>query len=323
MNNRYIVLFFPIVLIMIFSGCQKDVFDQDENLKYELGRGVTLNKNRELIDLPSVSLAGIESLDTIEYNGSQSPFYEIRIEGGLTDLDRIEPGTIMYLPSGSKGGILIFIIESETADRGVSLCSDNMVMTIRGFQTTPDMYFNYENAVLEFCTSENRSKKNSGIANKLVCKEYTPSNEKLEFIKEFSGLEFSSVNDTICELNISGNIWESGNSFISVYGSLAINPSIDLYLRYEPELKTGQEFLELPELSGVPIALIFPGDKESICGELKRFLVNIYFNVDRRLDYKIHLTESFDILTSRVPLGNCSHFRLFLFRIPLKVALDS
>jgi uncharacterized protein (TIGR02145 family) len=303
MRKKFFLPIFYIVLSLIFSGCQKETIEQEKDPQIVQGEGVKINKEQKVIDLASTDASELESNDTIEYNDLKFPIYEVKVEGTAEEIEKIEPGTIINIPTGNKGGRLLFVYEVENAEKkGIQLKGAGALI-IKGFQTTLDMYFNYENAILEFSTPDNRSKINSEIPNKLTGSDLPLRDKEISFESKLAGLKFTSGTDKLCKINLSAKLWESESSYISAEGFLSVHPAIDLFMRYEPE-KAGPELLEWLEAAAVPDALLLTyKDKNYLLGNMKQFRANVYTDVDNELAFKIHLSKKFKKKRHRVPLG--------------------
>jgi PKD repeat protein len=308
-----IVLFLS--LVITFSGCEKEVVEQEKEPVFVEGEGVKLNIEQKIVALPFSSVAEMEPTDTIIYNEQAFPRYEVKVEGVIEEIEKIESGTVIYVPSGDKGGIVLYVYEVKSTKKSVS---GEIAVLIKGVQTTLDMYFNYENAIVEFSTPDNRSKVNSKAPNKLKGNELSLGDAEIEFKTKFAGLEFTSSPDALCKLSLSTNLWKSGNSYISVGGSLTIHPAIDLYMQYEP-VKAGSELTDWLEAAMVPDALLFMyKDKNYYLGNMKRLWANIYADIDRDMSFNIHLEEKLSLDPIRIPLG-----MLVIPTVPVSVNVEA
>ena len=306
MKNRYFKSILFVTLLLAVSTCQKETIETDKDPVTVEGEGLKLNVEQTVIDLSSAIVTELESVDTFEYNGVKFPKYELTIEATQDEAEKIQPGTVIYVPWGDKGGKVIFVYETGDPKKSGHQLKSRIGLAIKGFQATLDMYFNYENAVVEFSTPDNRSKTNSAYPYKLTGSEDPLADVGIKFEAEPDeklSLEFSSSPEALCKLEISAKLWESGDSYISTEGSLTIHPAIDLVMRYEPE-KTSTGLYELLEAAMVPDALLFRyRDRNYFLGNMQQLRTSVYTDIDRELSFKIHLTQKYDLATLRIPLG--------------------
>jgi len=308
MKFKYISPAIPIIIMLTFFGCEK-IEKEKEPISVE-AQGIKINKEQKIMDLASTNVTESETIDTIVYEGVKFLKYEMKIEGKEEEVGNIEPGIVIYIPSGDRGGKLLFVYEVENLGKSGANGKGLIAVLIKAFQTTPDLYFNYENAVVEFSTPDNRSKINLDVPNKLPGSELNlAEGEVVDFKKKLAGLEFTSSPDRLCSLSISTNLWNSGNSYISVDGSLSIQPAIDFYMRYEPEKTSGEELLEWLEAIAAgeldPFLLSSYKDKNYYVGNLERIWSNLYIDLDRELTFNIHIEDNL-YSTERIPIGSLS-----------------
>jgi len=319
MRSEFIALLFSLVLVLILFGCRKEIIEKDKEQRTVEDQGVKINKEQKIVDLMLTNLTGLETIDTIEYGGVKFPVYELRIEVTEEEAESIEPGVVMYIPTGIRGGMTIYVYEVGSIKKSTFGSKGTIALMIKGFQTTLDMYFNYENAVLEFSTPDNRSKTNSGAPNKLVGSDLNLGGFDIGFTAQIDSLEFTSSPDKLCQLTISNKLWGNDtSSYISVSGTVSIHPAIDLYMKYEPQ-QGGDELIDFLEAAAVPDALLLTyKDKNYFLGNMKRLWTNIYTDFDRELTFNIHLKDELDIEPYRVPLGS-----LLIPSVPVSVSIET
>jgi uncharacterized protein (TIGR02145 family) len=296
MKYKYFLLALPVIIMLTFFGCQKEIIEQEKETINVEGQGVKINKEQKIIDLPLTNLTELTTIDTIEYGGVKFPVYELAIEGDTADIAEIEPGVVMYIPVGKMGGITLYVYEVNSTGKSISGTKGTLALIVKGFQTTLDMYFNYENAILQFSTAENRSKYNSEAPNKLSdCEIVDLGDYEMEFKAEMEGLEFQSSSEKLCQVTVSNILWGSDTaSYISVNGTVSIHPAVDLYMHYEPQMGSS-ELTEWLEAAMVPDLLLMSYmDKNYFLGNMKRLWANIYTDFDRELTFKIHLQEELE-----------------------------
>ena len=306
MKNRYFLPILSLFLLPVILTCQKETVEQDKDPVIVEGEEIKINVEQTVMDLSSAVVSKLEAIDTFEYQGVKFPKYELIIEATAEEVENIKPGTVLYIPTGTKGGKVLFVYEVEEFKKSGSQLKGYLARKIRAFQATLDQYFNYENAIVEFSTPDNRSKINSEYPNKLVGSSLPLADIEIKFVSEIDEkykLEFSSSPDALCKLNLSAKLWESGDSYISAEGSLTVNPAIDLYMRYEPK-KAGKEWLSKLEAAMVPDALmILYKDKNYFLGNMKQIWANVYTDIYKELTFNIHLSKEFKINPYRIPLG--------------------
>ena len=306
MKNKSTSIFFTLVLTVLFYGCRKEIIEQNKDVIRSEAEGVKLNKEQKIINLPLTTVTESETIDTLEYGGVKFPVYELTVEGDTQDIGEIEPGVVMYVPVGERGGITLYVYEVNNTGKGVSGSKGTVAMIVKGFQTTLDMYFNYENAILEFSTAENRSKYYSEAPNKLSdCEIVDLGDYEMEFTAKMEGIEFKSSSEKLCQVTVSNILWGSDTaSYISVNGTVSLHPAVDLYMHYEPQMG-GSELTEWLEAAMIPDLLLMSYmDKNYFLGNMKRLWANIYTDFDRELTFKIHLQKKLEKEPYKIPLSS-------------------
>jgi uncharacterized protein (TIGR02145 family) len=318
------------ILIMIMSTCKKEEIGRDKPQTTVEDAGIKINKEQKIVNLENSDITEVTTIDTILYNSKKLPKYQIVIEGNADDVSEIEIGTIIYIPKGDKGGILVFVTEVGSDDGSIK--SKGLIrIAVKGYQATLGMYFNQENATLKFSSPDNRSKRALDIPNKLEGENLVFVDEKISFNigkGEDLDLQFSSMPDTICKLSISNKIWKSGDSYVLVEGTIGIQPAIDFFMRYEP-VESGSKLWEYLKAMTVSDAfLILYRDKNYFSGNMKELKANIYTDINTKMKVRFHLAEEFKkkdpikvpigILT--VPSSPVSTKVKFAFEIDLKAA---
>lgn len=307
MKNKNGIFGLILCCILMIGSCSKEEVEREKAQSLVEGKGVKINKEQKIVNLDNSDIIGVVTTDTVFYNNIELPRYQVEIEGSNEDLNKLEIGTIVNIPSGDKGGVLMFVTEVESGAVEGQRLKGVIGAIIKGFQVTLDMYFNYENAILEFSTPDNRSKKNLDIPNKLVGGTLDMGDKEVSFSVKNKDLDlnFTSSPEQICQLSLSSKIWQSGDSYLSLDGSIGIHPAVDLFMRYEP-IEGGNKVLELLEAAAVPDAILFAyRDKNYFLGNMKELKANVYADIDKDLTVKFHLAKEFKKKDPfRIPIGN-------------------
>jgi uncharacterized protein (TIGR02145 family) len=307
MKRKIFLLAFFTCTVLIFTTCKKETVEREVTPSIVEGEGIIIVKEQKIVELSSTYVLEVTTTDTVRINDKDFPVYEIPIEGTIEEIEQIEPGTVIYVPSGEKGGIVVFVYEVENGVKSGRL-KGAIGAIIKGVQTTLDMYFNYEHATLSFTTPENRSKRNSTIANKLYGETTSWGETDTSFVAEMPGVKIESGSGKLFKASLSSTLWSSGSSHIKVTGSLSVDPAVDLFVEYEPKnVKNGSnshnEVLAWLEAALVPdVVLFLYKDKNFYLGNMKQLRANIYMDIDKELTFNIHLEKEF-AETVEIPMG--------------------
>jgi uncharacterized protein (TIGR02145 family) len=304
MKRNSIVYIIIAILIVSFSSCKKDEIEREKEVFPVEGDGIIINKESIIIDLEEVDIVDVSTIDVVTYNEQDFEIYEVELEGSIEEAEQIEVGTVLNIPTGDKGGQVMIVYEiipvEEDSEKGIG------AYILKSIQINLDMYFTYNDPIIEFSTPENRSKKNSQYSEKLTSSESVLLNHLPSFTSELEGLTFTTSAEQFFEGSLSTKIWESGDSYVEVNGSFGVHPAIDFYMEYEPQT-VGSAALEgivgLFEAATTPdLVLLFSQDKNYVLGNMKQLRAVVYTDVDKDMSVKVHLEKEFDFV-QRIPLG--------------------
>ncbi len=232
---------FTLILILTCSTCKKEVEVLKEIERVNDSSGLTIKPDQAFEILEDAVIKESILTDTIQYEDQRIPRYEMVIEG--YNLDDIENGTII-VDKENKGTFYMVYEISSTKSTG-----NTQFINIKAFRPSLDFLFNYKGAIVEFCSKENRAKKESSISGRLYSNqieedkfeiEETGKKENWNGYSSNKSAEGLNLNFSKTKFGIKGKKESSQTTTeaslnCEMEGFIHVNPGIDFLMEYNPK----------------------------------------------------------------------------------------
>ena len=288
-NNFQVSIF--LLILGMFSGCD---IEHSETVRNYSDDGLTIKNGSFFELLEDAIIENTTIVDTIEIEGKPFIKYELEISGN--SIDEIRPGTILITQDGMGSLILITEVEDNSLKSASGETSVNGILA-SGVSATLDMLFNYEGAILQFSTKENRTKRNCDIDGKLYAGEISDEENKFEMETDGeSGLSYNyadglvafAFNNATFKLKPQDedNDNEVSASLRIKEGYISINPAMDFLIEYNPKYFEYSDNAWINFLNYLDIQKQLV-DKTLALGTLKQLKAINYLDFDYGIDVEL------------------------------------
>lgn len=307
--KRKSYLLFIVAVLFLFISCEKEQIERSKNQNTTQGEGVAINMEPKTVTLDSTKVTSFTAVDTIVYENSKYPLYEINVET-TKESNSIQSGTVVWMPLVNSGGALMLVYDVTNRSSATGYLKSGIVTnTIKAIKVTIDWFFNEKNQILQISTPGNRSKTNSTFPYKLPDAPFNFLGSKISLKEDIEGISLKVSNDNLCTINVTKTLWQSPDkeSSIKVVGDLFVKPSFDVFMEFKPTnnaTKISQAINLISKIPNIPQSFI------EICKLTKHYVAQLnsvktcmYTDIDNKVTISIHLKKEYKSEPKKIPIG--------------------